>query len=177
MGICLDRRPINVGLRSCGELAAAIAKASAAVAGPLLEFADVPVVEAFWETPHIENPFDVPTTEKVDMLVDLTATMQRVEGINLAYGMVAGWDTRKWFVSSIGHRIEQHIVEAGGFYTATAIGEHETQIRSYPQSFGQYETGATKRFGSGTTPIMPNALLKKQLPCLLRQRWRNVKRT
>ncbi len=131
----------DAGLRACGELAAAIAKASAAVPGPVLELGEIPVVQAFWETPHVENPFDVSISEKVDLLVDITATMQGVDGVSLAYGTVAGWDTRKWFVSSIGHRIEQHIVEAGGYYTATAIGEHETQVRSYPQSFGQFETG------------------------------------
>jgi TldD protein len=32
-------------------------------------------------------------------------------------------------------------VESGGGFAATAIGEHESQRRSYPQSFGQYETG------------------------------------
>jgi TldD protein len=51
------------------------------------------------------------------------------------------WDTEKWFVSSQGHRIRQHIVEAGGGMDATAVGEHETQRRSYPQAFGHYETG------------------------------------
>lgn len=129
------------GLAVCGREAAAIAAASALVPGPPLEFADTPVVTDSWETPFVENPFDVPTTEKIDMLVDVTGTMQDVDGVGVAYGIVEGWDTHKWFVSSQGHRIHQHLVEAGGYYSATALGEHETQIRSYPQSFGQYESG------------------------------------
>ncbi|MCL1588493.1 MAG: TldD/PmbA family protein [Actinomycetia bacterium] len=128
-------------VRAAGERAAAIAKASALVPGPPVEFADVIVDQTFWETPHSEDPFTVSLSEKVDLLVAVTKTMQGVKGVKIATGNLTFWDTDKWFVSSQGHRIHQHIVESGGGYDATAIGESETQRRSYPQSFGQYETG------------------------------------
>lgn len=131
----------NDSIRAAGERAAAIARASGIVPGPRMEFADVPVVEDSWETPYEEDPFEVATSEKVDMLVNVTKTMQGVDGVAIATGTLTFYDTNKWFVSSQGHRIHQHIVESGGGYDATAIGEHETQRRSYPQSFGQYETG------------------------------------
>ena len=47
---------------------------------------------------------------------------------------------RKWFVSSEGHRIDQHVRECGAGITATAIGDGETQRRSYPAARGQYGT-------------------------------------
>jgi len=128
-------------VRAAGERAAAIAKASALVPGPPMEFADVAVTQTTWETPYTEDPFAVSLSEKVDMLVNVTKTMHNVDGIEIATGKLTFWDTNKWFVSSQGHRIHQHLVESGGGYDATAIGEHETQRRSYPQSFGQYETG------------------------------------
>ena len=131
----------DAGIAAWGRNATAIAAASAIVSGPDLAFADVPVVQATWETPYEENPFDVSTSEKVDMLVAITKTMMAVDGVSIALGTMAGWDIDKYFVSSQGHRIHQHIVEAGGHYSATAVGEHETQIRSYPQSWGQFETG------------------------------------
>jgi len=131
----------NESIRSAGERASAIAKASAIVPGPPMEFADVPVVEDFWETPYEEDPILVATSEKVDMLINVTKTLQSVEGVAIAVGSLTFYDTNKWFVSSQGHRIHQHIIESGGGYDATAIGERETQRRSYPQSFGQYETG------------------------------------
>ncbi len=124
-----------------GERAAEIAKASALVAGAPLEFADVPVVDDHYETPFQEDPFAVAQSEKVDLLIGVTKTMQEVEGIAIATGNLTFYDTEKWFVSSQGHRIHQHLVESGGGMDATAIGEGETQRRSYPQSFGQYETG------------------------------------
>ncbi len=128
-------------IRAAGEQAAAIAKASTLVPGPPMEFADVPITQTTWETPYVEDPFAVSTSEKVDMLVRVTKTMQDVEGVAIATGTLTFWDTDKWFVSSQGHRIHQHLVESGGGYDATAIGERETQRRSFPQSFGQYETG------------------------------------
>ncbi|MFQ5555791.1 MAG: TldD/PmbA family protein [Acidimicrobiia bacterium] len=130
-----------VDCRVAGRKATDIARASATVPGPEMRLADVPVVVDAYETPHVEDPFRVGLAEKVDLLVTVTETMQSVPGVSIARGSMAFWDTKKWFVSSQGHRIDQHIVESGGGFDATAIGETETQRRSYPQSFGQFETG------------------------------------
>ena len=45
--------------REAGRRAADIAKASALVAGPHMELADVPVSDTSYETPHDEDPFGV----------------------------------------------------------------------------------------------------------------------
>ena len=127
--------------RDAGAKSAAIARASASVPGAAMPLADVAVVEAFYETPYEEDPFEIAISDKVDSLVAVTKTMQEVEGIGLASGNMSFWDTNKWFASSQGHRIHQHLMESGGGFDATALGETETQRRSYPQSFGQYETG------------------------------------
>ena len=80
------------------------------VAGEPLVLADVPVVVDDYETPFEEAPLDVPLSEKVDMLIGVTTTMGSVDGIALARGSLAFWDTDKWFVSSQGARIHQHLV-------------------------------------------------------------------
>ncbi len=127
--------------RQAGEAAAAIARASATVPGPPLHLADVPVREDSYATPYEEDPFAVSLAEKADLLLGVTKTMQSVAGVALARAFFTAWDTQKWFVSSQGHRISQHLVECGGGIDATAVGEAETQRRSYPQSFGQFESG------------------------------------
>ncbi|HKY74693.1 MAG TPA: TldD/PmbA family protein [Acidimicrobiia bacterium] len=127
--------------RQAGEAAAAIARASSTVPGPPLALADVPVAVASYETPHDEDPFAVSLAEKADLMVGVTKTMQAVDGVALARAFLTAWDTEKYFVSSQGHRISQHLVECGGGMDATAVGEAETQRRSYPQSFGQYQAG------------------------------------
>ncbi|MDH3540215.1 MAG: TldD/PmbA family protein [Acidimicrobiia bacterium] len=127
--------------RAAGVQAAAIAAASGRAAGAPLQLLDVPVVTDYYETPHDEAPFDVPLSEKADLLVAATAVMQGVPGVDLAEASMRFWDTDKYFVSSQGHRISQHLVESGAEIAATAIGESETQRRSYPQSFGHFLTG------------------------------------
>jgi TldD protein len=133
--------PTDREARAAGEMAAAIARASARVPGDPMPLADVPVVVDSYETPVREHPFQVPLSDKVELLTGVTDTMQGVDRVALARATMTFWDTQKWFVSSQGHRIHQHLVESGGGMDATAIGESETQRRSYPQSFGQYETG------------------------------------
>lgn len=126
---------------AAGQRAAAIAGASSMVAGPPLPLADVPVVEALYETPYVEDPFAVGIAEKADLLVGVTRDMLTAPGIARSRATLEFWDTNQWFVSSQGHRIHQHLVESGCGMDALAIGEGESQIRSYPQSFGQYEKG------------------------------------
>ncbi len=131
----------DAATRAAGAMAAEIARSSATVSGPPMDLADVPVVTDSYSTPLEEDPFAVPLSEKVDLLLETTAIVGTVDGVALATATLEFWVTDKWFVSSQGHEIHQHLVESGGGFTATAIGEAETQRRSYPQSFGQFETG------------------------------------
>jgi len=125
--------------RGAGERAAAIAAASASVAGPAADLVPVPAGSATWASECLVDPLAVPLSDKGDLLVTATAEARRA-GADLAEGLYHIWDTRKWFVSSEGHRIEQHIRECGAGIAATAVGEGETQRRSYPAFRGQYGT-------------------------------------
>lgn len=131
----------DIAAARAGAQATATAEASGVVSGRGLQLADVEVAQATYETPHAEDPFAVPLDEKVEVVVAATRTMHAVEGVAVATAHLMFWDTDKWFVSSQGHRIHQHLVESGGGMDATAVGEQETQRRSYPQSFGHVETG------------------------------------
>ncbi len=124
-----------------GAEATATAKASAAVGGTDLQLADVAVAHDTYRTPHTEDPFTVPLAEKVALVTGVTAEMAGVDKVAVATAQLLFWDTEKWFVSSQGHRIAQHLVESGCGMDATAVGAHETQRRSYPQAFGHVETG------------------------------------
>ena len=62
-------------------------------------------------------------------------------GADQAEGLYQIWDTRKWFVSSEGHRIDQHIRECGG-----GISRHRRSVTARPSAAptrptaGQYGT-------------------------------------
>ncbi|HVQ95418.1 MAG TPA: TldD/PmbA family protein [Mycobacteriales bacterium] len=131
--------PSPTSARQAGRTAAAIARASATVPGPAVDLADVTVGQGSWASECLEDPLAVPLGEKADLLAGVTATI-RAAGVPLAEASYQIWDTRKWLVSSEGHRIDQHIRECGAGMGATAIGDRETQRRSYPAARGQYGT-------------------------------------
>jgi len=132
--------PSEASARQAGYDAAEIAKASARVPGPPLQLADVAAVEAEWSSGWDEHPHEVSLAERADLLVDVTAAMHTVAGVSVGEAYMSAWDTQKWFVSSQGSRIFQHLVETGVTMSATAVGEAETQRRSYGGVGGTYGT-------------------------------------
>ncbi|MGW0436349.1 TldD/PmbA family protein [Micromonospora sp. NPDC003197] len=124
---------------AAGSHAAKIAAASARVPGPDTGLLPVPAIAGSWASPCLVDPLAVPLSDKGDLLVKATRTMVE-HGADLAEGLYQIWDTRKWFVSSEGHQIDQHIRECGAGISATVIGDGETQRRSYPSYRGQYGT-------------------------------------
>jgi TldD protein len=124
---------------AAGRRAAQIAAASGLVPGPEIDLVPSAPIEASWAGECVIDPFAVPLSTKGDLLVAATAAAKEA-GADLAEAGYQIWDTRKWFVSSEGHRIDQHIREAGGSLTAHAYGDGEIQRRSWPGQRGQYRT-------------------------------------
>jgi TldD protein len=126
--------------RRAGERAAEVARASARVTGAPVELSPAPVVEASWANAYDVHPLDdVGIGERADQLVEVTGVIGDA-GVPLAQASHQIWDTQKWFASSEGSRIDQHLVECGAVIDATAIGDGETQRRSYPGVRGQFGT-------------------------------------
>lgn len=128
----------SAAARNAGTRAAEIARASAGVAGPDVDLIGSTPVVASWASDCVIDPLSVSLADKGDLLVGVTGEMHRDGGD--ATGLYHAWDTRKWFVSSEGHRIDQHIRECGGGISVMVIGDGETQRRSYPAHRGQYGT-------------------------------------
>ena len=93
-----------------------------------------------WSTRWEEHPIDdVGAAEKADLLVAATGAAVDA-GADLGTAACRAWDTETWFASSEGSRVHQRIVECGAVVEAVAVGEGETQRRSYPGVGGQYGT-------------------------------------
>jgi TldD protein len=129
----------DAAARAAGQRAAAVAATSARVPGPATDLVPVAAHTASWASGCDVDPLAVPLSDKGDLLVEVTKTM-RGHGADLAEALYSVWDTAKWFVSSEGHRIDQRIRECGAGISSTAIGDGETQRRSYPSYRGQYGT-------------------------------------
>ncbi|MDT5041619.1 MAG: TldD protein, partial [Actinoplanes sp.] len=125
--------------RAAGRRSAQIAAASATVPGPAIDLVPTGAGEASWASRCEIDPLSVSLSTKGDLLTAATQAAKEA-GADLAEGLLQVWDTQKWFVSSDGHRIDQHIRECGGGVWASAFGDGEIQRRSWPSHRGQYGT-------------------------------------
>src|SRR5262245_61841481 len=122
-------------------LAVDIAKASALVPGERVELGP-PVTSRGQYTTAIEiDPFSISLEAKLALLFAADAIMKRNSNVRVAESSVLAVRQRKTFANSEGAYAEQTIYECGGSIVATAIGDNEIQVRSYPNSYRYQGTG------------------------------------
>jgi TldD protein len=94
-----------------------------------------------WEGPCRIDPFTVPASVCLDLMLKVDGELRRVPGVTLAETFMDFRHVDQLFLSSIGSEIRQVKTQTGAGYAATAFTENEIQKRSYPNSFGgQYQT-------------------------------------
>src|SRR4029077_2880511 len=91
---------------------------------------------ADWTTPFKIDPFSIPVTQNIDLLLKVDADLRAVSGITLAETNLNFNREEQWFVSSEGTDIHQTKVSTGAGYTAYAFAGSEIQKRSFPNSYG-----------------------------------------
>src|SRR5581483_10272270 len=121
--------------------AVAIAKASATAHKTAVALAPEEAWVAKWTTPYLIDPFTVPLSKKVDLLLATDKELRKEKAVKVAHASVNFKKTKKLFASTEGSFIEQEILMSGVGCSATAISDDDLQIRSYPNSFGgQHQT-------------------------------------
>ncbi len=120
--------------------AAAIARATASARVEPIVLDDTPPATGRYATAVGEDPFAVPLDDKLAILVAADGIMASVPGVTVREGTMEWSRERKTFASTEGAHVEQEIVESGAGIEATAVNEHEMQVRSYPQAGGQVVT-------------------------------------
>lgn len=123
-------------------LALKIAGASALVRGEKVDLGPPVTSQGTYQTPYQINPFSVSLEDKLGVLMAADAEMARVEGVHVRRNSLAFIREKKWFANTEGALTEQTIFEAGGGMQATAVGDGEVQMRSYPTSFGRQQVTA-----------------------------------
>ncbi len=94
-----------------------------------------------WESPCRIDPFTVPVSTCLDLLLKVDAELRRVTGVTLAEGSMDFRRIEQWFASTLGSELHQVRTQTGVGYCATSFDAGEIQRRSYPNSFGgQYQT-------------------------------------
>lgn len=121
------------------QQAVQIARASALVSGEPVRLSPVPPQKGVYRTPIQSDPFSIPLTQKVQLLLDADAAMRSVKGIALTSGQMEYSQEHKFFVSTEGSEIEQILYDTGAAISASAVDSESSEIqrRSYPNSFGR----------------------------------------
>lgn len=121
------------------EKAVRIAKASARLKKNDVRLAPEPIVDVRWQTPIVEDPFQVSLDEKLALLFQLDKVLRKDSRIASAESNMSFKSEHQWMATSEGSFIDQLLIRSGTGYSATAVGNNEIQTRSFPNSFrGQY---------------------------------------
>jgi TldD protein len=120
-------------------LAVRIAKASATALRRPVVLDDRPPAHGTFETPVVEDPFEVPLEAKIADLVAADRAASTVKGIAFTESMYAAQREWKTFAATDGSYIEQTITHVGTGLEANAIEGDEHQRRSYPDAGGGYQ--------------------------------------
>jgi TldD protein len=116
-----------------------IARASALTVSRRVDIGPPVTSRGRYETPVLQNPFDVPVEAKIDLLMRTTEAMLAVPRIISAEAGVYCQHETKLFVSTEGADVGQELYETGCTSEATAVDEGEVQRRSYPNSVGMHQ--------------------------------------
>jgi TldD protein len=118
------------------RLAVRIGRASARTKKESVQLADCdPVVDSV-VLPVKRDPFEVPLEERISLLLDCDRIMVQTSNPAVREGHLRFVREEQHFASSEGASIYQEFTETGVGVECTAVGEGETQTRSYPSSHG-----------------------------------------
>lgn len=136
------KRGIETAVRNAIENA----KASARVLNGRVRRVAEPKHIDKWSSPFEKDPFAVSLDTKIALLLEAEKLAGKARAVKITSGLLTCTRENKLFLSTEGSDIEQTFVTVGGGIDATAFGNDEYQIRSFPTSFGgQYELGGWER--------------------------------
>jgi len=129
------------GAESAAAKAVEIAQASALCKKEAVRLAPEEKIVDRWQAPCRIDPFTVPISACIDLMMKVDAEMLRVKGVTHTESLMDFRRIEQLFLSSLGSEIYQKKTQTGAGFAATSFEGTEIQKRSYPNSFGgQYQT-------------------------------------
>jgi TldD protein len=131
----------RAGVDRAGAQAVDIARASALTKKHDVQLAAEQRIVDSWEGPCRIEPFAVPVSACLELMLKVDAELRKVKGVTLAETLMDFRRIDQLFVSSLGSEIHQLKTQTGAGFVASSFAGNEIQKRSYPNSFGgQYQT-------------------------------------
>jgi TldD protein len=116
-----------------------IARASARARSIPVDLGPPVTSRGHYRTPVERDPFSVPLSEKVELLLRADQAMAATKGVTITEGSMEFIRQTKIFASTEGAYTEQEFFESGAGIEATATSPDDVQNRSYPNSFGRHQ--------------------------------------
>ena len=91
---------------------------------------------AEWSTPFEQDPFEVPLSERLDLLLQADASMEGADETVIREASASLRREEQWQASSEGSELFQSLLRTGAGISTTAAAHGQVQRRSYPASFG-----------------------------------------
>src|SRR5690606_8856202 len=126
----------NASLKEAARRAVEIARASAQVKKQDVRLAPKRATEDIWCTPFTIDPFKVSLEDKLGLLLKIDALLRAKPEIKVAMASMQFAREKQWYMDNEGSFIVQDLLRSGAGYSATAVGNGDVQIRSFPQSWG-----------------------------------------
>jgi TldD protein len=131
----------EAGVDATAARAVAIARASAAIARRRIGTPPARAYVDTFVTPMTRDPAGVALGQRVALLLEAERLLHGPAEIAVGRAWLDLWRAEKFFYSTVGSRIEQHVRQTGSGIEAMAIGNGDVQVRTYPGDVGLYQSG------------------------------------
>ena len=112
--------------------AVAIARANAPLRRAPVRLAKTPAYHDTYRTRVVTDPFSVPIAQKFDLLRSVAAEARKVAGVFMVNGQIATRLEDRFFASTEGSVIEQHVTQIAPEFTVTAVeAGRKVKTRTY----------------------------------------------
>src|SRR5438093_2601419 len=98
-----------------------IARANSVYQRKPVKMTPAPGIKATWKSTYEKNPFDVSIDDKIQFLLRLNEAAMKAKGVSFVNSAVTFQNEEKFYASTDGSRIEQHIIRSHPSFTVTAV--------------------------------------------------------
>lgn len=107
-----------------------VAKANRVLQTEPVQLAPVPAYKDSWNSPIQINPFDVPISDKVNLLLRINEEALKVKGASFCSSFMAMANEQKVFASTDGSYIEQNLTRMWPAFTVTSVNSDTGKFES-----------------------------------------------
>lgn len=107
-----------------------IAKANKRLQKEPVQLSPVPAYQDVWKTPIKMNPFEIPISEKVDLLLRINEEALKVQGASFCSSFMVMANEHKFFASTEGSYIEQDLYRMWPTFTVTSVNKETGKFES-----------------------------------------------